>query len=299
MRVKWQNLTEAYLPLIGGRLRRAFGGGKGALPEVEIGPMAGKGRAAQRFGREYLRDAGYPDPPPYKEPTGDELEDPDYFKNLPSRDKHPCPTPWPWFWTKFGWRKAVPGGVAEQPYWPFSGKGGPPSWDEPLDFEEGKPPLREPTDEEMIDRWFETAMPPAVPEGGVPRNVRTPVGGDGPGRPLMGHNVGGPGAFMGGFNPFAGFDPNIRMPFPQEGRNWRGEGDPFEGGPPWYKWDGVFFLQWIPVGWPCPEEPSTPEDWKEPDGILSPGRWDHLWEDPRPPNYIQGLEGVDWREVPT
>jgi len=116
----------------------------------------------------------------------------------------------------------------------------------------------------------------------------------------MGQNVGGPGIFEGGINPFAGADPNIRVPLPQAGWKWRGEGDPFEGGPPWYKWDGLFFLQWIPVGWPCPEEPSTPEDWKEPDGILSPGRWDHLWESPLPPNWIQGLEGVDfWREVPT
>tara|TARA_R100000664_G_C2759512_1_gene149399 strand:- start:612 stop:3680 length:3069 start_codon:yes stop_codon:yes gene_type:complete len=283
MITKWENLTRAYVPLIGGRLGRLRLRGRGALPEVEIGPMAGQGRAAERFGREYLRDAGYPDPPKYKEPTGAELEDPDYFKNLPSLAKQPCPTPWPWFWTKVGWRKAVPGGVAEQPYWPFSGKG----------------PGPRPTGEEIIERWFATAMPPAVPAGGVPRAPVAPIGGEGPGKPVIGQEAGGPGIFEGGINPMAGLDPNIRVLLPQEGRNWRGKGDPFEGGPPWYKWDGLFFLQWIPVGWPCPEKPSTPEDWESPDGILSPGKWDHLWEDPRPPNWFQGLEGVDWGNAPT
>ena len=215
--------------------------------------------AFRREGRKYLDSLKYPKPPKFDPPTTKaEIRDPDYFKKIVPF----CTgtSVWPWLWTNLGWKEAVPGGIPELPWWPVN----PP--------ERGKP---QPTITDMINRWNQTVLPPPIGPSGAPAFWRP-----------RGSNV-----------PVPGEKVPIPIPKPVEGWKWQGDNDPFKGAPPWYKWDGLFYKQWIPIGWPCPTRPSTPAD-LAPGGLLGPPK------DPKPEEKDEkrwitppGLQGVKPGEI--
>ena len=289
---KTKEEAAAANPVVAGNNTPLFGGAK-LRPKVlpilqELIPRGGKEsiferrrrkkrvQAREKWARERQRERGVPMPPPFKEPkTQKQKSNPDFFKDQESLKDWPCPPPWPWVWIDGQWAK----GIVGSDDWRLTDLGEDP-YVERLWAERAVPPLFNTPDADFIGD--ELQMKPGEVKWELDDAFNFKAGGLEDFRPV--------GAALG---------PELAIPW-----KWGGKNNPFPKGPPWYKWDGTFYLAWVPIGWPCPEDEfgrrrfRTPEELRMGDGLFlppwkEPPRGWESWDNEGMLDFSPGLESHD------